>query len=212
LGPGTDAWRNRLDRPTNNRDESGIDITTVREAILDLFRKHSVTTWFGNPGSSELALLQDFPGDFRYFLGLQEMIPVASVFDNIAAPKDVAGYDTKRLLSWQMHAAAAYARLVRKPRTYRSARSAEAFLKQRKSCPEPPKQISAQRHHRLTHNRHGQFGCYTLNPSGEATPGRGSVVYVHGGGYVSEIHSAHWTLISDIANASNSAVHVPIYG
>jgi benzoylformate decarboxylase len=51
-------------------------MTTVREAILDLFRKHSLTTWFGNPGSSELALLQDFPGDFRYFLGLQEMIPV----------------------------------------------------------------------------------------------------------------------------------------
>ena len=46
---------------------------TVREAILDLFRKHNLTTWFGNPGSSELALLQDFPDDFRYFLGLQEM-------------------------------------------------------------------------------------------------------------------------------------------
>jgi benzoylformate decarboxylase len=49
---------------------------TVREAILDLFRQHNLTTWFGNPGSSELALLQDFPDDFRYFLGLQEMIPV----------------------------------------------------------------------------------------------------------------------------------------
>lgn len=51
-------------------------MTTVREAILDLFRKRNLTTFFGNPGSSELALLQDFPGDFRYFLGLQEMIPV----------------------------------------------------------------------------------------------------------------------------------------
>ncbi|WP_102417914.1 benzoylformate decarboxylase [Mycobacterium sp. 4858] len=51
-------------------------MTTVRDAILDLFRSHNLTTWFGNPGSSELALLQDFPDDFRYFLGLQEMIPV----------------------------------------------------------------------------------------------------------------------------------------
>ena len=51
-------------------------MTTVREAILDLFRTHNLTTWFGNPGSSELALLQDFPDDLRYFLGLQEMIPV----------------------------------------------------------------------------------------------------------------------------------------
>src|ERR1700723_4205985 len=51
-------------------------MTTVRDAILDLFRSHNLTSWFGNPGSSELALLQDFPDDFRYFLGLQEMIPV----------------------------------------------------------------------------------------------------------------------------------------
>jgi benzoylformate decarboxylase len=51
-------------------------MTTVRDAILDLFRSHGLTTWFGNPGSSELALLQDFPNDFDYYLGLQEMIPV----------------------------------------------------------------------------------------------------------------------------------------
>ena len=50
-------------------------MTTV-DAVLDLFRSHGLTTWFGNPGSSELALLQNFPDDFRYFLGLPEMIPV----------------------------------------------------------------------------------------------------------------------------------------
>jgi hypothetical protein len=44
-------------------------MTTVRNAILDLCRAHRLTTWFGNPGSSELALLEDFPDDFRYFLG-----------------------------------------------------------------------------------------------------------------------------------------------
>ncbi len=51
-------------------------MTTVRNAILDLLRSHNLTTCFGNPGSSELALLQDFPDDFRYLLGLQEMVPV----------------------------------------------------------------------------------------------------------------------------------------
>src|SRR5271163_955469 len=49
---------------------------SVRQATLDLFRAHGLTTWFGNPGSSELTLLEDFPEDFRYVLGLQEMIPV----------------------------------------------------------------------------------------------------------------------------------------
>ncbi|MBJ8347580.1 benzoylformate decarboxylase [Antrihabitans sp. YC2-6] len=51
-------------------------MTTVRDATLDLLRTHGLTTWFGNPGSSELSLLVDFPADFRYILGLQEMIPV----------------------------------------------------------------------------------------------------------------------------------------
>jgi benzoylformate decarboxylase len=49
---------------------------SVRQATLDLFRSHGLTTWFGNPGSSELTLLEDFPEDFRYVLGLQEMVPV----------------------------------------------------------------------------------------------------------------------------------------
>src|SRR5580693_2246759 len=51
-------------------------MTSVRQATLDLFRTHGLTTWFGNPGSSELTLLEDFPEDFRYVLGLQEMVPV----------------------------------------------------------------------------------------------------------------------------------------
>lgn len=45
---------------------------TVREATFDLFRKQGMTTMFGNPGSTELPMLQDFPDDFRYILGLQE--------------------------------------------------------------------------------------------------------------------------------------------
>ena len=51
-------------------------MATVRDATLDLLRSHGLTTWFGNPGSSELSLLENFPSDFRYVLGLQEMIPV----------------------------------------------------------------------------------------------------------------------------------------
>ncbi len=49
---------------------------SVRQATIDLLRSHGLTTLFGNPGSSELTMLEDFPGDFRYLLGLQEMIPV----------------------------------------------------------------------------------------------------------------------------------------
>ncbi|MEO8966602.1 MAG: benzoylformate decarboxylase [Solirubrobacteraceae bacterium] len=51
-------------------------MTTVREATFDLFRAHGMTTIFGNPGSTELPMLADFPEDFTYVLGLQELVVV----------------------------------------------------------------------------------------------------------------------------------------
>ena len=51
-------------------------MTTVREATFELFREHGMTTIFGNPGSTELPMLADFPDDFRYVLGLQEAVVV----------------------------------------------------------------------------------------------------------------------------------------
>src|ERR1700712_6111860 len=49
---------------------------TVREATFDLFREQGMTTMFGNPGSTELPMLADFPSDFTYVLGLQEAVVV----------------------------------------------------------------------------------------------------------------------------------------
>jgi len=51
-------------------------MTGVREASFDLFRELGMTTMFGNPGSTELPMLADFPADFRYVLGLQEAVVV----------------------------------------------------------------------------------------------------------------------------------------
>ena len=51
-------------------------MATVREAALDLFRAHEMTTIFGNPGSTELPMLAELPSDFRYVLGLQELVVV----------------------------------------------------------------------------------------------------------------------------------------
>jgi benzoylformate decarboxylase len=51
-------------------------VSTVREATFELFREHGMTTIFGNPGSTELPMLAEFPDDFRYFLGLQEAVAV----------------------------------------------------------------------------------------------------------------------------------------
>ncbi|WP_119067162.1 benzoylformate decarboxylase [Rubrobacter indicoceani] len=45
---------------------------TVRDATLDLLRELGMTTVFGNPGSTELPMLRDWPPDFRYILALHE--------------------------------------------------------------------------------------------------------------------------------------------
>src|SRR5689334_9936718 len=48
----------------------------VREAVFEMLRERGMTTVFGNPGSTELPMLRDFPDDFRYVLGLQEAVAV----------------------------------------------------------------------------------------------------------------------------------------
>jgi benzoylformate decarboxylase len=66
-------------------------MTTVREATFDLFRRHSMTTIFGNPGSTELPMLADFPADFRYVLGLQEAVAVGMA-DGFAQASGTVGH------------------------------------------------------------------------------------------------------------------------
>ena len=47
-------------------------MSTVREVTYELLRSLGMTKVFGNPGSTELAFLKDFPEDFTYVLGLHE--------------------------------------------------------------------------------------------------------------------------------------------
>jgi benzoylformate decarboxylase len=51
-------------------------VASVREATFEMLRARGMTTLFGNPGSTELPMLRDFPDDFRYVLGLQEAVAV----------------------------------------------------------------------------------------------------------------------------------------
>ncbi|MBV9455387.1 MAG: benzoylformate decarboxylase [Rubrobacter sp.] len=51
-------------------------MSTVREVTYELLRTFGMTKVFGNPGSTELPFLKDFPEDFTYVLGLQESVVV----------------------------------------------------------------------------------------------------------------------------------------
>ena len=66
-------------------------MATVKEATYDLLREHGMTTMFGNPGSTELPMLADFPDDFRYVLGLQEAV-VVGMADGFAQASGKPGF------------------------------------------------------------------------------------------------------------------------
>ncbi len=51
-------------------------MSTVRTVTYDLLRTYGMTTMFGNPGSTELPFLKDFPEDITYILGLHEGVVV----------------------------------------------------------------------------------------------------------------------------------------
>jgi benzoylformate decarboxylase len=55
---------------------------SVREVTFALFRELGVSTVFGNPGSTELRFLKNWPDDFTYVMGLHEgcVVAMADVF------------------------------------------------------------------------------------------------------------------------------------
>ena len=63
---------------------------TVRDAVIDLLRRLRMTSIFGNPGSTELAMLRDLPADFRYVLGLQEAVVVGMADGHAQATRNAA--------------------------------------------------------------------------------------------------------------------------
>src|SRR3979490_2988962 len=64
---------------------------TVKDATLDLLRAFGIKKVFGNPGSTELPFLADWPGDIDYVLGLQEA-SVIGMADGYAQATRNAGF------------------------------------------------------------------------------------------------------------------------
>ena len=64
---------------------------TVKQATLDLLRAFGIKKVFGNPGSTELPFLSDWPDDIDYVLGLQEAC-VVGMADGYAQATRNAGF------------------------------------------------------------------------------------------------------------------------
>jgi benzoylformate decarboxylase len=65
--------------------------TTVKQATFDLLRAFGINKIFGNPGSTELPFLSDWPDDIDYVLGLQEA-SVVGMADGYAQATRNAGF------------------------------------------------------------------------------------------------------------------------
>jgi benzoylformate decarboxylase len=74
-------------KPTKTSDAS----VTVKHATLDLLRAFGIKKVFGNPGSTELPFLADWPDDIDYVLGLQEA-SVIGMADGYAQATRNAGF------------------------------------------------------------------------------------------------------------------------
>lgn len=58
--------------PITTQALQGLALPSVRDTFYHLMREVGCTKIFGNPGSTELPMVRNFPDDFEYVLGLQE--------------------------------------------------------------------------------------------------------------------------------------------
>jgi benzoylformate decarboxylase len=71
--------------------KNSTSLVTVKKATLDLLRSFGIRKVFGNPGSTELPFLSDWPDDIDYVLGLQEA-SVIGMADGYAQATRNAGF------------------------------------------------------------------------------------------------------------------------
>lgn len=102
-------------------------------------------------------------------------------------------------------------RLTKANAVFMTEAGARKYLRERTMRPEsfgPPRWLRKDVTVSTTRNEAG-WPVYSIAPRN--TPARGAVVYVHGGGWVSEIALQHWQLCAQIAAESGTTVQVVIY-
>ncbi|TIC85907.1 alpha/beta hydrolase [Nocardioides sp. GY 10113] len=112
-------------------------------------------------------------------------------------------------MSWQMQAIGLYTRATRK-RRFADPLGGERLLSEPKGSPEPPAKVVDG----LLVSMHdiAGFPAYAVTREDTAYYDVPTVVYAHGGAFVSEIVGPHWQLIAQLAREVDAAVLVPIYG
>lgn len=111
-------------------------------------------------------------------------------------------------MSWQMRGVALFTRVAFKPRMA-TREAGHKRVREPKGPTAPPRKVAERCE--VEAREVGGFPVHVVRrPSG--APVRGTVVYLHGGAYISEIAPQHWTLVAEVAEAVGCEVWVPLYG
>ncbi len=110
-------------------------------------------------------------------------------------------------MSWQTGVVAAWLRLTRR-RVFATPDGGRRLLERRKGSGEPPRWLG--RDHRVERREVGGHAVWGVTTGSDRQ--RGSVVYLHGGAYTSEVVRQHWSLVAELAQVTGRTVHVPLYG
>lgn len=100
--------------------------------------------------------------------------------------------------------------LMRARRTFASVEAARAHIALVGARPRPhapPRRMRADV--TVSAGQHQGWPVYEVAPRGGDA--RGVVLYLHGGGWVNEIHPFHWRLVAQLAAEARTRVVVPIY-
>lgn len=112
------------------------------------------------------------------------------------------------MASWQLNGVAALMRATRK-RRFLTAEGGHAMLARAKGPSDPP--ATLRRSASVSTRSVAGFDVHRVRRPG-ARPDLPVVVYLHGGAYVSEIVSQHWSLVARLAHELDVEVWVPVYG
>lgn len=112
-------------------------------------------------------------------------------------------------MSWQMKGVGLLMRATRK-RRFADPDGARQLLSEPKGDPEPSARTV--RGLAVTHHEIAGYGAYAAVRPGLDRYQVPTVIYLHGGAFVSEIAPQHWQLIAQIAHGLDVAVLVPAYG
>lgn len=111
-------------------------------------------------------------------------------------------------MSVQMRVIGSFLRVTAK-RNKLTVERAQRSLAAPKGDAAPPRWLRSRT--RVTQRNVAGFPVWRVEPADGATP-TGTVVYMHGGGYVNEIVSWHWRHVDKLVRDVGCRVEVPIYG